>query len=249
MPGQHRKRYIRALVMILMLSGGLASAQSNRSQIELPKEAKAFEIGGRVTVNGLPLHLRGFVSARKPAQLAVWFRQTLGNPLVENKLGDSLILGRAQGEHYLTVQLEPAGAGTRGLIAIADLKAAYERHSETDMALEHWLSRLPSGSRSIRRTTSEDGGKLAEYLLVINNHGIALNLERIKGLMRVDGYSLQYQAAIDDKRSSRSGSAPTAGETLLFKGEGREAVVVIFRSEGVGTAIVLNAVTFMERIK
>ena len=244
-----RKEPFLAFAVILALSGGLVSAQSNRGQIQLPKEARAFEIGGQLTLNGLPVQVQGFVSARRPAQLAAWFRQSLGKPLVENKLGDTLILGRFQGEQYLTVQLVPAGAGTRGIVAVADLKIAYQRRTETDGFLEHWRSKLPSGSYSIRRATSEDAGTQSEYLLAINNYGITLNLERIKSLMRADGYLLLRQATIDAKQPSRSDAAQNEGKILLFNGDGREATVLIFRNEGLGTAIVLNAVTFMARFK
>ena len=244
-----RKWHLLAFALILALSGELASAQSNRGQIQLPEEARAFEIGGQLTLNGLPVEAQGFVSAKRPAQLAAWFRQSLGKPLVEDKLGDKLILGRSQGEQYLTVQLEPAGAGTRGIVAIADLKLAYQRRAETDGLLEHWRSKLPSGSHSIRRATSEDEGKQSEFLLAINNHGIALNLERIKSLMRADGYLLLRQATLDAKPPSRSDIAQNEGEILLFNGDGREATVLIFRNEGLGTAVVLNAVTSMARFK
>lgn len=244
MPDPRRTSCVRAFVIALSLSGGLVSAQSGQWAISLPKETDVFEIGDHLVINGLPTHLQGFVSPMKPAQLATWFRRTLGAPLVENKLGASLILGQARGRHYLTVQLEPFGMGARGVVAIADLKAAYQRRSETDGAIEHWRSRLPSGSGSITRMTSEDGETFAEYLLAINNHGVDLNLDRIKSLMRTDGFSLQRQVSIDGKGASRS-----VGEILMFKGQDREAIAVIYSSAGVGTAIVVNTVTAMERFK
>ncbi|OIQ98709.1 hypothetical protein GALL_192100 [mine drainage metagenome] len=243
MPDPRRTSCVQAFVIVLLLSGGFVSAQSGQWAISLPRETDIFEIGD-VTINGLPTHLQGFVSPMKPAQLTTWFHRTLGGALVENKLGASLVLGQARGRHYLTVQLEPFRTGARGVVAIADLKAAYQRRSETDGAIEHWRSRLPSGSGSIRRMTSEDGGKSAEYLLAINDHGADLNLDRIKSLMRADGFSLQRQVSIDGKGASRS-----VGEILMFKGQDREAIAVIYSSAGVGTAIVVNTVTTMERLK
>lgn len=246
---KHRQTYIGVAVMTLMLPSALDWAQPSLTQIALPNEAKVFEIGERIAVNGIPLQLQGFVSARKPEQVAFWFRQTLGKPLVENKLGDSLVLGRAQGERYLTVQLEPAGTGTRGLITINDLEKGYKRHSETDTILEHWLSHLPTGSRSIGRMTSEDNGKIEEYLIFSNGQGIDINVDRLMKLMGNDGYLLQHQVTVEGKRHFRSDSESNSGKFLLFRRSGREAIAIIFQNKSVGTAIVISAITFKERSK
>lgn len=238
-------------MMLPVLAGlkGLALAQSAWPGIALPKEVQVFDITAQMTVNGLPMRVQGFVSTTKPAQLANWFRQDLGNPLIENKLAEKLILGRAHGEHYLTVQLEPAGTGTRGLIATTHLKAAYDRRLETQAAIDHWQSRLPSGSRVISQMTSEDRGKLAQHLVAINNHSTDLNLERIKSLMREDGFALQYEATADSKGTSRTTGAIATGKTLFFTGLGKEAMAVIYSKDSGSTTIVLNTVTLMDRLK
>ena len=164
------KQHWRALVLGLafMAPGNFALAQASWPTIALPKDVRAFDIGEQLTINGLPMRMQGFVSARNPVQLAEWFRQRMGKPLVENTLANKLILGRAQGEYYLTVQLEPAATGTRGIAAVSHLKAAYDGRAENRASTEHWLSRLPAGSKLLSQMSSEDAGKASTYLLVVN---------------------------------------------------------------------------------
>ena len=244
-----RCHFMLAIVLFLTLSGGQALAQSKWPSISLPKEVQSFSIGEQITVNGYPMRMRGFVSALKPEQLAALFRQSLGSPLVENTMAKKLILGRSQGEYYLTVQLEPAGSGSRGVASVTDLKAASENRAAVEENTERWLSRLPSGSQLLSQMTSEDAGKLSTYLLVINTQSEALNYERLKSLMRKDGLELEHEASPTDKSSATRFQEAPNGKTMIFKGAGKEAIATISRDGNGKTAIVLNITKQMEHFK
>jgi len=243
-----QRGYVPITVMVLM-SGNMAFAQANWPTIALPKEVQSFGIGEQVTVNGLPMRMRGFFSALKPRELAEKFRQSMGKPLVENTLANKLILGRNQGEYYLTVQLEPAGLGTRGVASVTNLKVAYENRAAIQENTEHWLSRLPAGSQLLSQMSSEDAGKLSTHLLVINTQSETLNYERLKNLMQSDGFVLEQEVKPNDKLSAKLPDGRANGKTMLFKGKGKEAVATIYRDNNGKTAIVLNTITEMERFK
>ncbi len=234
---------------MLLTLGNPVQAQTAWPSIALPSEASAFEIGKQINVNGLPMRMQGFVSALKPAQLAEWFRQHLGKPLVENSLENKLILGRVQGEYYLTVQLEPAGTGTRGVATVTHLKTAYDNRAENRANTEHWLARLPAGSKLMSKMTSEDAGKVSTYLLVTNTQSEDLNRDRLKNLMRDDGFTLEQEAVMDEKAAARLPAGQGSGKTLYFKGQGKEAIATIYRDSNGNTAIVLNTITQMEQFK
>ena len=236
-------------VLLCGISGNIAFAQTAWPTIALPKEVQSFEIGEQVTVNGLPMRIRGFVSALKPEELAEKFRQSMGKPLVENNLANKLILGRNQGEYYLTVQLEPAGLGSRGVASVTNLKVAYENRAAVQENTEHWLSRLPAGSQLLSHMSSEDAGKKSTHLLVINAQSEALNYERLKSLMQSDGFVLEQDVKPSDKPSAKFPDGRANGKTMLFKGKGKEAVATIYRDSNGKTAIVLNTITEMERFK
>ena len=231
----------------LLLSAGCASADSAWPKIDLPTDANAYAIGQQMTVNGLPMRMQGFVSKAKPAQIAQWFRNSLGKPLVENILSNKLILGRSQGEHYISIQLEPIGSGTRGLVAVSQVKTAYENRFETRAVTERLLSRLPSGSRLVSQMTSSDGDKQAGYVVMSNTHNEDLNRDRLISMLQGDGLTLEREAL------AISGTGhpppPEGAKTLFFKGAGKEAMAVIFRDQSGHTTVVLNTIIFLERFK
>jgi hypothetical protein len=246
---RHLRAQVFAIGFVLMSLGHAAYAQTAWPTIALPQDVSAFEIGKQVNVNGLPMRMRGFVSALKPVQLAEWFRQHMGKPLVENTLANKLILGRVQDEYYLMVQLEPAGNGTRGVTAVTHLKAAYDNQAENRVNAEHWLSRLPAGPRLLSKMTSEDAGKVSTYLLVTNTQSENLNRDRLKSLMHDDGFEFEQESVLDDQAAARLPAGRANGKTLYFKGQGKEAMATISRDRDGHTAIVLNTISQMGRFK
>lgn len=240
---------VTVIGLMLMVLANTVLAQTAWPTIALPSEASTFDIGKQVNVNGLPMRMHGFVSALKPAQLAAWFRQHMGKPLVENRVADKLILGRVQDEYYLTVQLEPAGTGSRGVATVTHLKTAYDNRAENRANTEHWLARLPAGSKLMSKMTSEDAGKVSTYLLVTNTQSEDLNRDRLKSLMHDDGFKLEQEAVPDEKAAASLPAGQGTGKTLYFKGQGKEAIATIYRDSNGNTAIVLNTITQMERFK
>ncbi len=160
---------------------------------------------------------------------------------MENKLDGKLILGRAQGEHYLTVQLESAGRGTRGLVAVVHLKPVQDNQAQT--ATDRWISRLPSGSQLMTQTTSEDAGQRSTYRVVVNAYSEEANSERIKSMMHEDGLSFEHETVADGRVTGRRAAAATGGKTLFFKSPDQEAMAIIYRDQAGQTTIVLNTIS------
>ena len=237
----------------LALAAGCANAETAWPDVALPKEASRFAIAEQMTVNGLPMRMQGFVSKSRLPQVAQWFRDSLGQPLVENAVASKLILGRAQGDYYMLIQLESivgaSDAGTRGLVAISQLKTAYDNRSATRAATERLLSRLPSGSRLVSQMASTDGDKQASYVVISNSYNADLNRDRLTGMLRDDGFTLEREAqAASDAGHQLPGSAGN-GKSLFFKGPGKEAMAVIVCDEAGRTTVVLNTITVIERFK
>ncbi|MFC5475467.1 hypothetical protein [Paraherbaspirillum soli] len=228
---------------------GPTAAQTAWPSVALPKSVSAFGIGEQITANGLPMRVQGFVSQAKPAELLEQFRRSLGQPLVENTLGNKQILGRAEGRYYLTVQIEAAGQGSKGLAAVTDMKALVQGQEKAQDNTARWLNRLPSGSRIISQISSRDGDKLDTQMVIVNGHSETLNGNALKSIMQNDGMELDREAAPDDKALNRIPARLANSKTLLFKGAGKEAVATIARDGNGSTAIVLSIVTQMERYR
>ena len=237
----------------LALAVACASAETAWPNVALPKEASRFAIAEQMTVNGLPMRMQGFVSKARLPQVAQWFRDSLGQPLVENTLANKLILGRAQDDYYILIQLEAIGSasdgGTRGTVAVSQLKTAFDNRYATRAATERLLSRLPSGSRLTSQMESTDGDKQASYVVISNSYNEDLNRDRLTSMLRDDGFTLEREAqAVSDTGHPLPASASN-GRTLFFKGPGKEAMAVIVRDEAGRTTLVLNTITVIERFK
>jgi hypothetical protein len=217
--------------------------------INLPKDVQAFDIGSQVSVNGAPMRMRGFIADAKPESLAEWFRKTLGSPLVESSLGGKTILGRAHGAYYLTVQLERAGAGTRGIVEVTDLKAGYEARLETQEQVRKWLSKMPSGSRLLGDVKSQDDERLSHHFVFVNTYGETINQGYLKRLMEEEGLSLEKTGKDEAQVFSSHLKGGMAGKNLYFKGSSKQAMATILRNGNGETYIVLNLVNSIRRFK
>lgn len=233
-----------ALLVVTVVS---ATEPSHRPAVDLPHDAQVFDVGRQLDVNGMPMQIRGFLSTAEPAQLAQWFRRQLGEPLVENTLAQTRILGRLQGEHYLTVQLEPAGRGTRGLVAVTHLKTAHDNRDVSEAATKRWLARLPAGSRLLSQVSADDDGRVSRHVLFRNAHDEALNAARLRSLLTEEGYAFEREIESASDPAPAPGAA--RGRTLYFRSPGKEAMATVYRDPGGETVVVLNTVTRMERFE
>jgi len=232
---QYLRRLSGAALALLLPCGAAVSAPTAWPVIAVPAGIETFATGGEMRVNGLPLHMRGVLSARTPAQVAALFRASLGQPLTEHTRDGTLVLGRALGEFYATVQLQPAGSGTRGLLAVSRLGAAPGPH---DSPTDRLLSRFPAGSRLLTQTRSVDGPRRAELLTVSNAMGVESNVRHLRRALEAQGYTLE--------RADSAASAPGGATSLFFKTSGSEALAVIYRDSQGNTAIALNTITRLE---
>lgn len=199
--------------------------------VGIPREAQTFGIADRITHNAVPMRLQGFVSGVPASTMVELFRRSLGSPVVENRLGTRHVLGRMQGEFYISVQIEAAGSGgrgSRGTVAVAHLKAAQDALAPARRQ-EHWASHLPAGTRILGDTISQDGTRTSRLFAYSNSQDEAANRERIATLMHGQGLALER------------GSAPA--HTLRFTGAAKEAVATVHASPGGQTVVVLNVVT------
>lgn len=234
----------RSLCLALALVAPAVLAQPAWPTIALPDGVQRYDMGQQMTVNGLPLRMSGFLSPQPPTELAAWFRAHMGK-VVENTVAGKLVLGRAEGSFFLTVQLEAVGRGTRGLVAVSNLKAGYEHFPETEEALSRLLARLPAGSRILSQMASTENGKLSRYLVISNGLDVGLNRSQVIDMMREDGMVLQQEA----QPAARTGQAPLDGRTMFFQGQGREAMAVVSHGPDGLTTLVLHTLTAMEHFR
>jgi len=234
--------------LVLLLADASAAASAWPS-VPIPKDAIAYAVGDQMTVNGIPLRVQGFFAKTTQGETANWFRQRLGKPIVENKLGSAVVLGRAEGQHYITVRLSPEPHGTNGIVTIAHLHAAYYSRDTKKAATERLLSRLPPGSKLVTELQSTDGGKQSRYYVLSNTYHEDVNRESILELMREDGLALQFQAKAPDATLQRGITQLSNGTVFIFNGDSKEAIAVIGRNITGRTVVQVNVINDMPSYK
>lgn len=236
---------LRCAVVTAWLLGAGTSGATTWPTVALPPYVKSFAVGEQITANGLPMRVQGFVAQGADVpKVAEWFKASLGQPLVESRFGNQLVLGRAEGGFYLSVQLEALGVdprqGSKGLVAISDI-AAMNRDRERDQAAHrHWLARWPAGTRTLSRTTSQDNGTTTLHVALRNGHSTSLNRDALVDLMKQDGLALEQEVAADKRGSLGATGMPADGTAYFFKGQGRSAMATTARDGDGQTTIVLN---------
>jgi hypothetical protein len=229
-----------------------AAAAASWPSVALPSGATAYQVGEQMSVDGFPMRLQGFVTRSAPLETAAWFRNKLGQPLVENHLLGKLVLGRAQGDYYVSVLLEALpgeSGGTRGTVTVSNLASAYEKREATRVLNERMLARLPNGSRLINQLSSTERGRATAYVLAENGHSQQLNRDQLVRRLEAEGYLLEREAMPDAKQARALPAQMAAGRTLFFKGKDKEAMAVIRPAEEAGSTIVIQTVNLVQELK
>lgn len=206
--------------------------------IELPPRADTFDVGDQFTANGLPMRVKGFrANDMQLAQAVEWFKRSLGQPLVENKLGSKVILGRAQGGYYVTVQIENMREGgfegVKGMVAVSDVAAFNASKSQQAMDVSRWLDRWPSGTQEMNRMVSQDFQKNSVYVSLRNGHSAELNRQALIDVLLQDGLALERETV----------GMVRDGMSLYFKGLQKEAMATVTKTKQGNTEIVINTIT------
>jgi hypothetical protein len=232
MSAWQRCRY-RLLLQATALLSAQACAASVAGWPELPAGAQVVDVGGAMRINGLPVQVRAFLSPQPVADLAVWFRSRLGSSPVASQHGGKTMLGQASDDRYLTVQLEAAGSGARGLIAQADVAALMAGRIAAAADQARWQARLPAGMRilGLVESRSPDGGRRLQHLVLQSRGPLADSGAALARMLAIDGYG--------PARSAAAGSPP--GLVLHFQKPGGDAMAVLTRNADGTNSTVLSA--------
>ncbi|GAA4029582.1 hypothetical protein [Actimicrobium antarcticum] len=236
---------IVAAVTVAATIASPSSADTRWPQPVLPANLDTFSIADQMTVNGLPMRLKGFVSNRRPAEMIDAFRRSLGQPLVDSVVNGKQVLGRAEGGFYITVQIEAAGAGSKGTVAVTDLAAMSSNHAQQQDADTRWRNRLPAGSVISSQMTSQENGRAARHMVILNSHSESANRDALLRLMTEDGFALEREIRPDAAMRRSLPAHMAEASTMYFKSPGKEAMAVISRS-GDKTAVVFNSTVTLQ---
>jgi hypothetical protein len=226
--------------------------------IVLPSSATSHDVGDQVSLAGMPLRMTVFTSPERPAALVEWFRASIGRPLVQDTVRGRTVLGRREGAFYLTLQLEAAGSGTRGLVAVSDIASFLHERRQTGEAEARWEAGLPQDTRIVSRMVSRDGDRQSDYVVAVNGHSEQVNVQALSTLLFEQGLVLERDVspgttvpsgprtesaarrATPLARSSPIPPVAGSGRTLFYRGRDKEGMAVIARDEQGNTSLVVS---------
>lgn len=232
-----------AVAAFASAAGGQPVLRDAWAQLRLPDSMQVFDAGSDVVLNGMPMQLQGFVSPEPVSRLVPALQRSLGEPLMVNRLGDKVILGRAEGGRYLTIQVEPTGSGSRGAMAMTDLQGAQGARVEAESERREWGERLPSGSAVHSFMKSQDGLQQSRQLVYSNRHGEMFNRDRLQALLEREGLKLEQERVLGGDTDAMRRTAPVSGRVLFFRGAGRNGIATINREQDDRIFVVLNLVS------
>lgn len=113
-----RRIFVSVVAMVgLMQAGAGLAAQS----VPVPPHTQTAPVAKRIIYNGLEMHARVFQSKLTQQQMVDFYKQQWGKKVAINSLQSSKIVGYLDGDDYVTVQVTPDGAGSKGTIGVVTL--------------------------------------------------------------------------------------------------------------------------------
>lgn len=99
---------------------GPANAQAGTGA-PVPPQTQTAQVAKRIIYNGLDMHATVFQSSLTQQQIVDFYKQQWGKKTVVNTLQASRIVGHLEGDDFITVQVSPDGAGSKGTIGVVKL--------------------------------------------------------------------------------------------------------------------------------
>jgi hypothetical protein len=243
----------------VLLSASLCSwAGQPWPAFDWPEQTQPFVVGKEHRVNGVRMKFHGFISTLPADQLVNEFKRKLGSEVVENRLGNKVILGKKKDDFHIAIQVENLSShglteyggatpkGSKGFYSISDFKGSVKDKDLYMQERRRWLDQLPAGTRLINSVESLDPQMVSEQWTFSNRHGIAMNKKAFIEILKSKGYSV-------DKDSLQQPSEKPVGRAqalsqmkpsgaVFFSGPNKEATVVFSQMPNQDNMIVVTTI-------
>lgn len=214
-----------ALLLALLLATSAASS-TDWPDVPLPDDAAPEWVSRHMLYNGLPMRASRFTTAGKREEVIDFYRKRWGTQMVQDQLGGKTILGRLDGEHYLTVELESAGAATQGTVGVMRLPKEPPREPAG-----HGFAK-PAGSEVVNDIRYLDTRNETRTLVLTNALSPYVNQQFYVQRLRAQGWE------IHDSGGCKSFS--NACSARFEKKGGARMTMTIDRGRDGGSVVVAN---------
>ncbi|MES9993790.1 MAG: hypothetical protein ABW098_17710 [Candidatus Thiodiazotropha sp.] len=148
---------------------------------------------GDVVQNGLPLQMKKFKVSSTAAEVLNYYKQRWSDvtahdenipSYIEKRVGDWWVLTKIESSSSVVVQVKESGDGyVEGLISVSDLSKRKKPNT--------WETDFPriSGTQLLSNTESNDNGRQAFTLILVNDSSISENNDYYRSNMEAEGWS------------------------------------------------------------
>lgn len=202
----------RFLLLLLLLAAPCRAWVS----VEPPPDSRLAWVAEDMVHNGVPMRIQFFHSPATPGEVLDHYRRRWREGgaarYVENRLGPWMVIARAEGAFFVSVQVRPAATGAEGYLAQRALDAA-------PATLGQGVA-LPPGSAVANDILSRDAQRPARTLLLFNGLSVAANADFFRERYARDGWAVVSE-----------GRARGGGQLVLQRGS-EELSLAFSPSEG-----------------
>ena len=221
--------FVLRVLLLSTFSCSLLSAAAADPWPELvhPQDARIDPIGEQIRLNGVPMRLTRVLSAAQTKAVVAHYRQVLGARVAYAHTGHTHVLTQARGDFFITVTIAPQPNGdTEALTSIADSRAALEASSRP------LGFKLPAGSELLSDMESVDGQLASCQLVLINAHGLHLNLSQLSTSLAARGLHPAGPPLADSANAlvQTFGGASGEAQLVLLRGDGATRAVLTLLS-------------------
>lgn len=224
---------------LLLCCGQAIAAQW--PDIDLPRDAQAFDIAPNIRVNGVPMQLKGFISRANLKDCVAWFKGQQGGHVVMDETSGRTVIGRPFGQFYATVTLETVSGGTRGTLGVADWATAQREQAAFIRQTAPLRLALGEGTQLMQHTESVDEGKTAQHVVLVNAASVENNSRHLVEWLKRQGLALED--TLNANSAAATEGMDSNSRTQFFRGPGKEAMVVLSRDAQGRSVVVLNLVS------
>lgn len=218
-----------AAALFCLCNIGPVAGAGDLSELVLPPGASTVWIGENIEQNGVPMQIQALTSSASVDQVLSFYRSQWENSadpdipgFVENQVGEWQTISQLENDLQTVIQIKASSSGgVEGFVSQIDIRATPGSNRTT--------RNFPrkNGSQLISSTESNDSGKTATTILLMNTFSVASNTSFYQSQMPGKGWSLAY---------ARNHSGVSM---MLFNRSGRSCEIAISKDRGRGRTIVM----------
>lgn len=160
-----------------------AAAASAHPDVPLPPQTQTAQVAKRIIFDGLEMHAKLFRSSLPQQRIVDFYRQQWGKQASVSTLQVSKIVGHADGDYFITVQVAPDGTGSKGTIGMVRLPADGAPRPQLGKGLPQ-----PAGARVVNDISYPDDRTPARTVLLTDHLSPNQNADYFRSRLIANGW-------------------------------------------------------------